>query len=262
MNIKFNRRRYLFISKKNYLYFSLFIFILLLITVVYFKSNFFYQIINKNIEYFSKKFNYQLINFEIDGSKRVHNNFINKNLKIYLNTSIFSLPLEEITKNLKENNWIKNVALRTNFKDTLYINIDEYKPYGIYTFNNKLFYFNKNGKIIDELYNNNNNNNKFEKLFFFEGQSSNLKAHEIIDILNEFRFDKNTKIKKLVYVNKRRWNIVLDKNVQLLLSEKYPRISIENYLNIKKNLSEKDFNNIELVDLRNQKKITITYKND
>ena len=50
------------------------------------------------------------------------------------------------------------------------------------------------------------------------------------------------------------------KNIRLLLSENFPKKSIENYLKIEKKLSEIEMNNIESIDLRNLKKTIIKYK--
>ena len=69
--------------------------------------------------------------------------------------------------------------IKTNYKDTLFVIVKEYRPLGIYKFNNKKFYFDINGKIIDEK-NNNLNNDKF---IIFTGQSSNLEARNIIEII-------------------------------------------------------------------------------
>ena len=45
------------------------------------------------------------------------------------------LPLDQINDSIKENNWVKEIYLNTNYKDTLFIRIEEYKPIGIYFFN-------------------------------------------------------------------------------------------------------------------------------
>ena len=44
-----------------------------------------------------------------------------------------------------------------------------------------------------------------------------------------------------------------------MLSEINPKKSLQNFLKIKKNLSEADINNIKKIDLRNTNKTLITY---
>ena len=252
-----NRRRYI-INKKILFNILLLIIITIIITTFYFEKKIISKLIKNTIQSFSQNFEYQYVTFNINGLEKVEKNYIEKKLKKYLKTSIFLLPLDEISNSIKENNWIKKIKLSTNYKDTLFINIEEYKPLGIYNFNNKLFFFDVNGKIID----NYDNSKKFDELFIeFKGQSSNLEAKVLIDILNHLKFQKKYKIKNAELINKRRWDILLTNDTLLMLSEDDPRNSLENFLKIINNLSETDLNDIKSFDLRNIKK-TLLIKND
>ena len=252
-----NRRRYI-INKKILFNILLLIIITIIITTFYFEKKIISKLIKNTIQSFSQNFEYQYVTFNINGLEKVEKNYIEKKLKKYLKTSIFLLPLDEISNSIKENNWIKKIKLSTNYKDTLFINIEEYKPLGIYNFNNKLFFFDVNGKIID----NYDNSKKFDELFIeFKGQSSNLEAKVLIDILYNLQFQKKYKIKNAELINKRRWDILLTNDILLMLSEDYPRNSLENFLKIINNLSETDLNDIKSFDLRNIKK-TLLIKND
>ena len=176
-------------------------------------------------------------------------------MKKYYKYSIFLLPLDKISEEIRENNWIKNVKLSTNYKDTLYIDLEEYKALGIYRFNKKDFYFDKSGKIIQEVNDKFNNNN----LIIFIGKSSNLNANLIIDILNGLNFQKNFLIRQINYIQKRRWDILINNDIKLMLSENDPKQSLQNFLIINKNLNETDMNNIEWIDLRDVNKTLINY---
>ena len=257
MNKKINRKRYFSIFKINIIYFIFIIIFFISLVFFYYQNKKIYLILNNTIEDFSKNFNYQFINLEVNGLKNVKKKFIENKTKKYLNSSIFLLPLDEITSQFKENNWIKNVELKTNYKETLFIKIDEYIPLGIYTFNGRKFFFDNTGKIIDEIEDKYINS---KKLFIFEGKSSNLNAKKIIDIIDETNLKTKSQIKKFVFIKKRRWDVIIEKNIRLLLSEKFPKKSIENYLIIEKNLSENEMNNIESIDLRNLNKTVIKYK--
>ncbi len=257
MNKNINRRRYFSLFKINFIYYLFTLIFLISFFVLYSQNKKIDFFLNKTIEDFSKNFKYQFLNLEINGLINVKKKFIQNKTKKYLESSIFLLPLDEITNHLKENNWIKNVELKTNYKDTLYVKIDEYRPLGIYSFNGRKFFFDNKGKIIDEIDNQNISSNKF---FIFEGQSSNLNAQKIINICDELNIQFKSQIKKFVFIENRRWNIILKKNIRLLLSENFPKKSIENYLKIEKKLSEIEMNNIESIDLRNLKKTIIKYK--
>ncbi len=214
-------------------------------------------IFKNTISEFSKNFEYQYLYLNIKGLQRVEKKYVDDLLEKYLNTSIFLLPLNEISKSLQENNWIKKIRLNTNYKDTLFVEIEEYNPIGIYLFNGKYFFFDESGKIIEEKKNNTHSSNS---LIIFEGQSSNLNAKLLINILKSLNFQKSNKIQSAEYVSKRRWNIILTNNTKLMLSEEFPKKSLENFINIIDNLSETEFNNVQTFDLRNIEKTLVTNK--
>ena len=105
-----------------------------------------------------------------------------------------------------------------------------------------------------------NNTHSSNSLIIFEGQSSNLNAKLLINILKSLNFQKSNKIQSAEYVSKRRWNIFLTNNTKLMLSEEFPKKSLENFINIIDNLSETEFNNVQTFDLRNIEKTLVTNK--
>ncbi len=256
MNRNLNRRKF-YIFQKTIIYFSI-IFTILLLSIYYFNSQKIYILNNLTniIEKFSENFQYQYTNFDVNDLNNVRYSFIENELKKYYQTSIFLLPLEKISNQLKENSWIRNVKLTTNYKDTLFVNIQEYKALGIYNFNNKLFYFDNYGKIIEEV---NTENDNINNHIIFSGKYSNLKAALIIKILENLDFKKKFKVKEIIFIKQRRWDIIINNDIKLMLSENEPKKSIENFIIIEKNLSETDFNNIKYFDLRNTNKTLITY---
>ena len=96
-------------------------------------------------------------------------------------------------------------------------------------------------------------------LIIFTGQSSNHEATSIISILEDLNFKKKFKILEMIYINKRRWNIRLKNNKLIALSENFPKKSLENFIEIEKNLSETEMNNIKAFDLRNINKTLLEY---
>jgi cell division septal protein FtsQ len=215
---------------------------------------------SKNIiQSFSENLQYQFTKFDISGLEKIELKFVEDKLQNYLGSSIFLLPLNQINNSIKENNWVKEIKLNTNYKDTLFIRIEEYKPKGIYFFNAKYFVFDENGKIIDQIYNSDITN---QSLLIFKGNSSNLKANSIINILKNNDFEKKYQIESLEFINKRRWDINLYSDVKLMLSEEDPNKSIQNFIMIRNKLSETDINNIKTYDLRNLKKTILINLND
>ncbi len=253
-----NRRRYV-LSFRSLIYFCIFFFLIITSYLLYFNKNNITEISKNIIQIFSENFQYEFTNFDISGLEKIELKFIEDKLQNYIQTSIFLLPLDQINNSIKENNWVKEIYLNTNYKDTLFIRIEEYKPIGIYFFNEKYFVFDENGKIIDQIYITNLTD---QSLLIFKGNSSNLKANLLINILKNNNFEKKFQIESLEFINKRRWDINLHSDVKLMLSEEDPNKSIQNFIMIQNKLSETDINNIKTYDLRNLEKTILINLND
>ncbi len=255
MRKNLNRRKLSIFTTKNYLYLLALSTLTVVALIFYFKKNLFYNNFIYSVEKISKKFEYQFKNLNVVGLNNVKYAFLENKIKKYIDSSIFLLPLDKISHEIKQNTWVKNIKLSTNFKNTLFVQLEEYKPLGIYSFNNKKFYFDRNGKIIDQV----DTASIADKFIIFIGQSSNIKAHLIMDIIKDINFQKQFSIKRIDYIENRRWNIILNDNLILMLSEESPKKSLTNFIKIEKNLNKADFNNIKRIDLRNINKSLITY---
>ena len=253
-----NRRRYV-ISFRSFTYFCIFLFLIIFSFLLYFYKNNLIETSKNIIQSFSENFQYQFTKYDISGLEKIELKFVEDKLQNYLGSSIFLLPLDQINGSINENSWVKEIYLNTNYKDTLFIRIEEYKPIGIYFFNEKYFVFDENGKIIDQIYIKDFTN---QSLLIFKGNSSNLKANSLINILKNNDFEKKYQIESLEFINKRRWDINLYSDVKLMLSEEDPNKSIQNFIMIRNKLSETDINNIKTYDLRNLKKTILINLND
>ena len=253
-----NRRRYV-LSFRSFTYLCIFLFLIIFSCLLYFNKNNLIETSKNIIQSFSENFQYQFTKYDISGLEKIELKFVEDKLQNYLGSSIFLLPLDQINDSIKENNWVKEIYLNTNYKDTLFIRVEEYKPIGIYFFNEKYFVFDENGKIIDQIYIKDFTN---QSLLIFKGNSSNLKANSLINILKNNDFEKKYQIESLEFLNKRRWDINLYGDAKIMLSEEDPNTSIQNFIMIQNKLSETDINNIKTYDLRNLKKTILINLND
>ena len=253
-----NRRRYV-LSFRSFTYLCIFLFLIIFSCLLYFNKNDLIETSKNIIQSFSENFQYQFTKFDISGLEKIELKFVEDKLQNHLGSSIFLLPLDQINDSIKENNWVKEIYLNTNYKDTLFIRIEEYKPIGIYFFNEKYFVFDENGKIIDQIY---ITDFTHQSLLIFKGNSSNLKANSLINILKNNDFEKKYQIESVEFINKRRWDINLYSDVKLMLSEEDPNKSIQNFIMIQNKLSETETNNIKTYDLRNAKKTILINLND
>ena len=207
------------------------------------------------IQNISEKFNYQFINFEINSLDRVDKSEVLKVIKKYYNLSIFLIPLNDISKSLHDFNWVKSVNLSSDFKNKINVEIIEYVPIGLYSYNKQHFYFSKEGKIIDKFREKNN-----ENLIIFHGKQVLKEANYFLDSLGKIERKNMIKIKEAYYINQRRWDIKLDNDILLNLSEKNIIDSVNNYIKLIEKFNNTEIVSIKNIDLRNIEKAIISFK--
>jgi len=252
-----NRKKLRIFNQKIFLYTVIIISLFFLFLTFYFNFNKFENYIIKYVNIFSNKFDYELRFFEVNGINLVKSSEIEKIIKPYLNSSIFLIPLNDISKKIKENPWIKSINISTNYKDLLIININEFNPVGVFLFNDNFFYFNDNGIIIDFLDESLILNDEF---IIFSGQLSNINAISLLEILNQSDLIFLDKIRNAKYIGKRRWNLILDNGILLKLSEKDPKASLQNYSKLRKNLNNIELNSIKAIDLIDFQRAVIQFR--
>ena len=253
MNTNINKKKIRSLTNQKLLKY-MFISIILFLFFFYFYN----QLIKKDkfssiIQDISEKYNYQLKNVEINSLQRINKSEVNNIINQYYNQSIFLLPLEEISKSINQLSWVKDVNLSTNFNNKLNVEIFEYEPIGLLFYNNQLFYFSKNGKIIDKFREGIN-----ESLIIFYGNQASMAAYKFLNIIN--KTEAVNLIKEGYYIDERRWDIRLHNNIVLNLSEINIEDSLKNYIKLIKKFNNSDIIKIKSIDLRDSEKAIISFK--
>ena len=253
MNSNINKKKIRFLTNRKFLKY-IFISIILFLFFFYFYN----QLIKKDkfstiIQDISEKYNYQLKNVEINSLQRINKSEVNNIINQYYNQSIFLLPLDRISKSINQLSWVKDVNLSTNFNNKLKVEIFEYEPIGLLFYNNQLFYFSKNGKIIDKFREGIN-----ESLIIFYGNQASMAAYKFLNIIN--KTEAVNLIKEGYYIDERRWDIRLHNNIVLNLSEINIEDSLKNYIKLIKKFNNSDIIKIKSIDLRDSKKAIISFK--
>ena len=241
-----------FINRKFFKYIPVSILLCLFVVYIY------HELIKRDklynfIQNISEKYNYQLKNVEINSLQRINISEVNKIINQYYSQSIFLLPLDEISHSINQLSWVKDVNLSTNFIDKLNIQIFEYKPIGLLFYNNQLFYFSKDGKIIDKLREETN-----ESLIIFYGTQASKEAYKLLNVIN--KTETINMIKEAYYINDRRWNVKLHNNILLNLAEINIEESFKNYIKLIKKINNSDIVTINSIDLRDSKKAIMSFK--
>jgi len=253
MNSNFNKKKIRFLANRKFLKY-IFITIILCLFFVYI----YYELIKKDkfftiIQDISEKYNYQLKNIEINSLQRINKSDVNNIVNKYYNQSIFLLPLEEISNSISQLSWVKDVNLSTNFNNRLNVEIFEYEPIGLLLYNNQLFYFSKNGKIIDKFREGIN-----KSFIIFYGNQASREAYNFLNIIN--KTETLNMIKEGYYINGRRWDVRLHNNILLNLSEINIEDSLKNYMKLIKKFNNSDIIKIKSIDLRDSEKAIISFK--
>lgn len=252
----YNKKKFNFLNIRyfyKYVIFSFFFFCLIFFTYNEFKHK--ERLLNL-IQVFSDKFDYNFKVYKINNLERVDKVKISEIMNRYLNQSIFLLPLNIISENLHNMKWVKDISLKTNLKNKISIDVTEYKPIGLYAFNNQFFYFSAEGKIIDQL-----NKKINENFIVFYGNQSLKKADNFLNTIMKIKQTDLIKIKEAYFINDRRWNIRLDNNLLVYLSEKNIETSVMNYIKLMNILKKTEITSIKSIDLRNNQKAIISLKN-
>ena len=255
MNSTFNTKKISYLRGKIIIKF-LSIIIFLLITIFIYNEFKDRNIFIKSIQTLSLNFNYQLKFYEINNLNKVDSIEVIKIIKKYLDQSIFLIPLNKISDSLSILTWVKEVNLSTDFKNTIKVKILEFEPIGLYFFNDQIYYFSKKGIIIDK-YNDNPINSD---LILFHGKQSLMKAPQILNIINRMKLSELLQITDAFFINERRWDILLDNEIFIYLSETDIEDSIKNYIQIIGSLKASEITLIKSIDLRNNRKAIIRFK--
>ena len=234
--------------------FIAFIVVLFFIFYDVYKSNTIKKVFANNIEKFSRNYGYSFTKVNINKLTNIKPEVIEKYFTKYYGNSIFLIPIKEISKNLYQNNWIKDFTIKNDYKNTIYINIVESSPIGIYFNNGDSFLFDKNGEIIDAL---NSNFNLYSHLIKFEGNNSLLNANTF---LNSLPLLFRNEIKKVIFISNRRWDIKLKNGINLKLAENNILDSFNNYDKFYKSMSNQELKEIEVIDLRVPRQVIIKFK--
>jgi len=257
MKSTFNKKKINYLPSSKILTYSLILIIFIFLFFLIYNELINNAKFNIFIQELSEKFNYQLKTYETNELYRVDEIEISNIFKKYIDQSIFLLPLSAMSDSLHNLKWVKSVNIATNLKDKIKIDIIEYSPFGLFSFNNKLFYFSEEGKIIDEYKEVINN-----EFIIFYGNQAIKNANNFIKTLNNIQHSELKNITKAYYINQRRWNIKFSNGILVYLSEKNIEDSINNYIKLINKLNDSEIISIKSIDIRNNEKAIISFKND
>ena len=217
------------ISKKLFLYFFLFIFLV--------------TINNKNL---SELNFYRINDIKVFGLNEKENLKISNNLKFLQNNNIFFINKKKISDLMNSNNLIERYSIIKKYPSTIELRVTETNYLASVNKEGKKFFFGSNGKLIDAKYNK-------KEIPIIYGNFKNSEFLELKKILDIFKFDFEN-INNFFYFPSGRWDIEMKSGILIKLPREKLKESIELSLDILK--SEKS-DNLKILDLRQKNLIII-----
>ena len=124
----------------------------------------------------------------------------------------------------------------------------------MFFFNDKIYYFSKEGKVIDQFKEND------ENFIIFSGKNTLKHAVNLLDIIDGLQNPQLNNIREAHFINDRRWNLKFSNDLLLSLSEKNIESSLNSFIKLFNQLDESEILLIKSIDLRNRDKAIINFK--
>ena len=214
-------------------------------------TNYSYHLIQK----YSDIYDYNFSKIEVSKLEYFNRKEIEKYFDQFKGKSIFLIPINKLSNNIQEIKWIKNVNIKSDYKNTLNVVLLEEIPLGIYDNNNQKVLFSNNLVILDII----SNNKDYSKLITFYGQNSINNSLKINSHIEKSFLKGN--VDSVEFIKNRRWNLKLQNNILLKLPENNINEAINNYKKLYESFSNQDLKDIQSIDLRIQNQAIIKYKN-
>jgi len=214
-------------------------------------TNYSYHLIQK----YSDIYDYNFSKIEVSKLEYFNRKEIEKYFEQFKGKSIFLIPINKLSNNIQEIKWIKNVNIKSDYKNTLNVVLLEEIPLGIYDNNNQKVLFSNNLVILDII----SNNKDYSKLITFYGQNSINNSLKINSHIEKSFLKGN--VDSVEFIKNRRWNLKLQNNILLKLPENNINEAINNYKKLYESFSNQDLKDIQSIDLRIQNQAIIKYKN-
>jgi cell division protein FtsQ len=179
-------------------------------------------------------------------------------INLYQKNLLFT-DMQTIYDDLKSMPIVENVLIRKIIPNTLSIEIKERFPIALITDNNKNYIFDESSAItlVDE--NSLKDFDLFKRLLYFEGNNILSEIPFLVDIFLNKDFSK--RINGLYKIGDRRWDMIVDKKIKVMLPERISKDLIVSIVDIIDQMKSK--NNIKIqavytiLDLRLKDKIFI-----
>ena len=178
---------------------------------------------------------------------------IRDTIPINLPISGLDLDLKNIRETIESLEAVKSVDVRVIAGGILKVNVVERLPKFVWRNSDGLFLIDEEGTIVRKI------QNRVERsdLIFLTGVGASIRVSEVIKLLDLMKHIEG-RIVAFSRISEDRWNIILDQSQVILLPSESPDLAVRKFLilNEAQDILNRDISHI---DLRNQKRLTVTY---
>ena len=137
-------------------------------------------------------------------------------MQVYRGQLLFTIDPEKVRETVEALPWVASAVVRRCFPDTLYIRVVERHPAAIWNFQDKVCLVDKTGCVLMKL--GRKIPEAFSHLPSIAGQGAAEKAPQLFEQLAPYA-DIKAQLKMAICVGKRRWNLLLNNQVLVMLPE-------------------------------------------
>lgn len=157
---------------------------------------------------------FKLIDVTVEGREYVEPAAILKALDVQLGQSLLAIDLQESRKRIEAIDWVENATVERRLPDTLYVTLRERRAVAIWQNGNEYTLIDRNGRTVRA----SRMPPGAEKLLLLGGTGAPEHVGELL-LLLAYEPDVARQLRAAVWVGQRRWNLVLNNDVQIWLPE-------------------------------------------
>ena len=205
------------------------------------------QKFNDGVSFLNQKSGLRLaaVLIEREDDARTTTDEINQKADLRKNMSIFDIDIKEVQQNIMTLPWIKNVVVRRQMPNVISIYIQEKTPIAIWQNKGKYWPIDEKGDIIKDT------SKKLDDVVLVVGKEANKHAPALKFLLSHYPTI-DTRVKSVIRVGDRRWNLMLDdaeNGLIIQLPESHLDTALERVVRMddKEHILSKE---IQLIDVR------------
>ncbi|MBI1954714.1 MAG: FtsQ-type POTRA domain-containing protein [Proteobacteria bacterium] len=206
--------------------------------------------LSRRLLYWSGKWGYHLDEIIVEGRQYSSPYLITKAVDIYRGQPIFSQSLHSIKTKLEQIPWVHDVEVKRILPNKIKVTIHERIGVALWQHKKKFYLVDQEGVVVQT-----DSIEAFTHLPIIVGTGAPHHIPQILNLLEHFPSIK-AKVKAMVWVGGRRWDLKLDNNIIVRLSDQ----KIEEALAVLAlMIQEKKINpeEVEVIDLRTSKNIVM-----